>query len=153
MEGAGGSHYVTFQYHYSYAFKKGHCSPTKWGVTVWMSFLPPRKGVVCTSGHKAFLRLGLYGDGGESKNLVFQARLIISIRRKGVCHIDVVETAFTWTWLVTGLCMKRVRRGILVTWQSGSRRFTFSHLSVTDGVIHPLLKIKASQITEVKNKA
>lgn len=94
MEGAGGSHYVTFQYHYSYAFKKGHCSPTKWGVTVWMSFLPPRKGVVCTSGHKAFLRLGLYGDGGESKNLVFQAKLIISIRRKGVCHIDVHGNSF-----------------------------------------------------------
>lgn len=40
-----------------------------------------------------------------------------------------------------------------MTWQSGSRRFAFSHLSVTDGVIHLLLKIKASQIIEVKDKA
>lgn len=59
-----------------------------------MNFLTPRKGVVCTSGHKEFLRLGLYGDGEESKNPVFQARLIISKSRKGVCHINVCGNSF-----------------------------------------------------------
>lgn len=75
-------------------FKKGHCSPMKLDVTVWINFLPLRKDVVYPSGHEEFLRLGLFGDGEESKNLVFQARLIFSKRRKGVCRINVCGNSF-----------------------------------------------------------
>lgn len=64
-----------------------------------------------------------------------------------------VETAFMWTWLMTDLQYEDSKEGgVLVTWQNSSRWFTFSHLSVTDGVIHLLLKIKASQIKEMKNR-
>lgn len=64
-----------------------------------------------------------------------------------------METAFMWTLLVTDLQYEDSKEeGVLVTWQNSSRWFTFSHLSVTDGVIHLLLKIKDSQIKEMKNR-
>lgn len=63
-------------------------------MTVWMNFLPLRKDVVCISGHKEFFRLDFYGHGRESKDVVFQARLLISKCRKGVCHSNVCGNNF-----------------------------------------------------------
>lgn len=64
-----------------------------------------------------------------------------------------VETAFTWTWLMTDFLYENSEEGHPCDMAEQQQAVCCLHLSVADGVIHLLLKIKASQIAEMKNKA
>jgi len=111
VESVGGSVHLTFQSHYSYAFKKGLCSPTKLGVTVWMNFLPPRKNVVCTSAHEEFLRLGFMGMGKNLRIWCFRPGLLLGNVGREYATSMGVETAFMWMWLMTDFLYENSKEG------------------------------------------
>lgn len=99
-----------------------------------------------TSKHKEFLRV-------RGRIWYFRPGLLLANVRMEFATLVCVEAALMWTWLMTEFLDESCEEGhpCDVADQQQAVVFT-SFVCVTDGVIN-LLKIKASQLTEVKREA